>query len=658
MSPIHVPETAHTVGTLLAVYVGKSDKDAATTRSALKTLFPETTPMTRAEYDQYLVLLPLATLLAKLGPDGKGYTDETRADLVARGFTSDSYLKQYERQITRFVAFGAALGAFDVRERDTLLPGWAAYVAAANKRVPAGIKDVEKWRRAGMTTVLGRYDIASGSLAKAANDCQNIRCALRRLAANCSNEGTDLDCFATTIVAANRVSDLKRLAPAGSAFYYNRTAWNALRTDLNLPLWADQTKEVSWPKEQWDELAWQGVEEGLLGPAAQRGCKPGTIGNYAQSMTQGMGLLHASGFDHRLLCRGLRSRKERMALLYGACPREILTGDPDRDTALALATRLAGDEALRREYVHLVLALGGSHDGREAIMNPFVALVVEERKRQGLLAAEERFIQRVQTINTDYLELRPRHMVWAGKALDEVRDRRNGTTTVYDEKKGVIYRHPRSWQAVIGRARELVVALMAPDVQRTTSWAVKFRNVVFAYVILLYPLRINHFVKMRLNQHYEPREHRITFEPHEVKNRRRICVSLPDAGRHALAREAMDLYLAVARPMLLGAVESPFVFVPDRRKHRAGLRLREKGFNAVLEELGEEEFADVLPPGLGTWNPHLCRHLVAIYQIVVHQSATRAAQFLADSIETVQTEYADIIESAERELRDFHETGE
>lgn len=189
----------------------------------------------------------------------------------------------------------------------------------------------------------------------------------------------------------------------------------------------------------------------------------------------------------------------------------------------------------------------------------------------------------------------------------------------------------------------------------TPRWATQCRDVAFLWLMLTYPLRVGNARRMKLDCNLDVATLRIRFAPNEVKNESAIDFELPTKGEFGEPLQALfRLYLDEARPILLADAVSPYVFLPDQRTPNAGPVLRRTAFNEILISLSENKLQGVLPPDLGPLNPHLLRHIVATYQLVVEGSSIKAAQLLNDRLDTVLKHYADILPGARSELKDYY----
>lgn len=303
--------------------------------------------------------------------------------------------------------------------------------------------------------------------------------------------------------------------------------------------------------------------------------------------------------------------------------------------------------------LELMRAHSGSASGKRAVLNPGIALITGNRCNEERYAAAHNLIKITSAINRGYLEMEGRHVQCIDEKRKEVEQLAKARKTPYDEKKRNAFRHPRLWLGLINEAEAIATQLSTKVDNPTPRWATDVRNIAYLVLQLTYPMRVNHFVKMRFDEHFNVLTYLITFEGPEVKNGRPIDYILPEGRKLNWVRTFIDMYLNVARPYLLDGKTSPFVFVPDQRVPNAGLHIRPKGFNDSLATVCQRFLKEVLPVELGMLNPHLVRHLVASYQLVVNKSLTTAAQLLNDKPETVLAFYSDVLESARDDLKDY-----
>ncbi|MNY20306.1 hypothetical protein D3C86_1537790 [compost metagenome] len=205
------------------------------------------------------------------------------------------------------------------------------------------------------------------------------------------------------------------------------------------------------------------------------------------------------------------------------------------------------------------------------------------------------------------------------------------------------------------RLLETEQALFEQAANPTRKWAIEVGDIALLHLAVIYPMRREQFNMMEFGKHFDHNSWRLTFDADDVKNKKPIEYTIPSSGRGRQCREILDLYIRVARPLKLRGRYSPFVFVPDQHCASAGFHFRKTAINDILPKISEEYFSDILPPALLKLNPHIIRHIVASYALVVQNSLKLAAQLLNDSPQTILAEYSDVLDSSHDELLRYYE---
>lgn len=447
-------------------------------------------------------------------------------------------------------------------------------------------------------------------------------------------------------------------------FYRARTAWNMLvaaAPTRGLRQWEGGRRGAiaAAPRSSWPLVVQHGLEaifsrEGL---GSWRG---ETRKGYVHRLGGYFGVLKLVGIDVAQVVEGISDPIDALRLLFQGMPSVA-----SQLAAAELAARLAGEPGFREEVVKAMRHMAGSYDGRACERNPFLVEAVSGLVEAGKVTSAMNLVMKAIAINRGILEVADRHIAWLTRRRALLAQLAKKQPSAYTLKKHAVFRHPYLWEELVharGRLRPHTAALEVEWRQAVGDresalqrrWAVALRNEVLIGLMLCYPLRVNNLVGMRLGLHYAPQAHHIFFPAAETKNDREIDYELPEGGSLGDLRRLVDQYLEEARPALLAGRRSDYFFVPDPR---GGVRLREKGVNAILADLSRRFFADVLPDGVGTLNPHLLRHAAASYQLAVCQNLNLAAQLLNDSPSTITQAYADVLackkEATKRFLSEF-----
>lgn len=373
--------------------------------------------------------------------------------------------------------------------------------------------------------------------------------------------------------------------------------------------------------------------------------------------------------------------KDALRIITQGFPREFLTNDPALDDPHILARRLVDDHAFRDQVIERMRSLEGAYEGLESIVNPFVAIALKIRREQGSFSANRQLLMRVSFINGEYLCIRERHYRWIKNLLAAANKAEDDNETDYDLKKREAFQHPDTWLKLWNATQGVIVDLLEQARTPTLDWAHKVADITLFTVMLLYPMRREQFnmmlvspvepgqyadsqlllfhrrelaKKKELKANFHADTYEITFSKIETKNDKAIHYVIPERGRGELARKLIDVYLTIARPLMLQGRKSPYMFVPQKR-NKSGIHLRITALNDILPSLCKKYFAKVLPPALMHMNPHLIRHVVASYALVIRKSLALAAMLLNDEPETVLSNYSDVLQSSKEELRRYHE---
>lgn len=668
----------NSVGSALTRF--KDHSETPTVLSVLRLHYPETEWMSIQERITYFNTVSLVDLRQTLNAEQTGWAPSMATAFEAKGLVSDTYQRQYPRVMRRFIERGLEVAPAGAPSPE-ILPEWKAMQRSMDIVIPGDAEHLRRMLAAGITS-FGTYQIANQTYAQVTKRLQNIRSNFNRLAKQCSERDlTPLD-FAQTVLIPRAFKAIPMLSSDNICYYNARMVWNSvLEADpsLNLPYWGDRRVVVSLPPESYPDQLIEGYEESVF---EGRSRSDKTWETYWGTWHTYLGVLESEGFSLMRLTKGLGT-KDAMRLVCQGFPRELLTGDPAKDNSYALARRLVEDRAFRDEVLAKKRSFDGAYHGIESIINPFVDIAIKIRREKEQYSANRNLAMRISFIAKHYLAMRQCHYAWIAALLEQVNAEEEAHQTAYDDKKEEAFKHPRTWLKLWEGLQVVVSDLLDGAAHPTLEWAHEVSDVTLFFIMLLYPMRREQFNMMLLSpvrpgQHdpeallpshrkeldkkgalsanFDPGSYDITFEKHQVKNKRRIHYVIPERGRGNLCRELIDVYLRVARPMKLQGRRSPYMFFPEAHVATAGIHLRTSALNDILPRICRAYFADVLPPSLLKLNPHLMRHIVASHALVIHKNLALAAMLLNDEPETVLSHYSDVLQCSKDELRAHYET--
>lgn len=647
---------SYTVGQALHLYEGTGTKDAATIRSILKKLFPDTEAMASPQFAAFLNQLPISTLSATLSPDGSGWAPSVAAELKTRLPVNDTFFKAYPRFVKRFIGFAADAQLTSPPASD-FLPEWVSFRELAFAFVPRNKKELQTLLDAGVRRVLNIYKINPKHPREADIKMSNIRSALNGLARAASAAGLTPQLFASEVLLGERHSELGELAGYTIYSSYCRHVWNftvQAHPELQLPTWADRREVVGKPMEEWPYPLRVGLREGLLARPSGAPLRAGSQKNYRNTLCAFVGILEGLGFHLERLLNDL-TPKDAVRLLFQGWPRELLMESAQQKTGLATYQRLLDDSSFREQVLVRMRAQDGQYATAALVENPFVGAVMSARHAEKKYGSSDAIIKRIFTINRDYLAQREGNLSWLVARFEQVDALQGDHETPYDKKKQVIFKHPRLFEQLVRRYEELYRGLVEQDGVHNTAWATFVRDLTYLVLVTLYPLRVSNHAEMILGENYLPDCHVLRFHRSEVKNKKPIEFELPPGGKLAWVRTLVDLYLDEARPILLKGAPSKHFFVGNHAIPNAKPHLVRQAFNDIVNKMCQRHLHDLLPPEIDALNPHMFRHIVATYQIVVHRDRDRAARLLNDTIATIEKHYADLLASSRQECKAFYE---
>lgn len=638
------------IGYSLKVF--EDQKSTATVHSILKLLFPTVEHMPPADRKEFFNSRSLSELEKKLNLLGPGWAPTVEEELKARDLTSATYLKTYPREIRRFVEQAKRIRPVSDKS-DEVLPEWDPLLRSVKTMLPSSTERLKAMLNEGVTMFAG-YDAEGNLLDVIKRRLGNMRSCFLRLAKQASAHHMTPEAFGKSVVIPGAFNDIPMLVGKLIAYYHCKAIWNALTTwhpNLNLPLWGDAQVIVSIPAESIPENLQEGFEQALI---EGNGLSENTKISYRGSMTTYLGILETEGYSVFRIAMGLTPR-DAIRLFSMGIERSLLINDPERDNPHTIARRIHDDLEFREKVLASMQDMEGAYEGRTALPNPFVSIVLEDRIAEEKFDAARQLISRISTINRRYFAVSDHHCAWITRESKRIKALKKTQETEYFEKKKAAFAHPRLWYPLLERMSQVAEELIAKAGEPDLEWARTVCRACIMYTILLYPIRRGHFRAMCFEKNYDLETYQVHFENEEVKNEKAFRYTLPAGGRGRKVRDLMNLYLQVARPILLHGRESSFVFVPEQTRENANLHLRKSALNDFFPDFAEEYFADILPPDLLKLNPHIIRHIVASYALVVEKDLKLAAQLLNDHPTTVLKHYSDVLESSHDELLAFHE---
>ena len=626
-------------------------KETNTVRSVLNIVYLTVELMPAGERLTYFNSLPLSDLRSKLNMDGSGWAPAVEESLQQRELTSKTYLKVYPGYVRRFLERCEMLRS--ARVPVALLDEWKPVLSIMEALMPRDTDMLRNLIDMGVTSIFG-YEFEGRDFQTIKKHLENMRTCVRRLASQCSERELTPAEFGSSVLLAGNFDDLPMLEGKPIAFYHCKAVWNAVakaEPALLLPMWPGCKNEVSLPTESYPECLLEGYEEAVFNG---RKLSKNTVESYWGSFKTFLGMLETEGFSLHRLTSGLKPRDALRLITQGIEP-GMLSHDPALDCSYEIARKLVDDRAFRDEAIARMRDLEGSYDGRESRDNPFIDIIINQRLAQSNAAAARNLIMRISYINKAYFRIRERHYKWIETRIKDVTSFEKNQTTDYDQKKQAAFQNPRLWIHLRDRLLEVEHTLIEKAANPTREWALDVADIALFHLVLLYPMRRKQFNMMRFDKHFDHETWRITFEGKEVKNGKSIDYIIPSGGRGRQCREILDLYLKVARPIKLKGRFSPYVFVPEQHCASADIHLRTAAINDIFPKISKKYFADIMPPALLALNPHIIRHIVASYALVVQKNLKLAAQLLNDDPQTVLDEYSDVLASSRDELLRYYE---
>ncbi|MBM3268098.1 MAG: hypothetical protein FJZ01_10665 [Candidatus Sericytochromatia bacterium] len=641
------------IGQALALYEQANPKDAKTVLSALRKAFPAEAEAGTEEFRTFLNQTPMLMLAARLNQDGAGWSLSHEAELRNLGLAGDTYFAAYPRAVRRLLDFARIV--FGGRKPEVaLLSDWRALLERLDGLVPRSRDEIVRYNAAKITKI-AIYDISDDPDA-AAKRLQNARYPIGRLTKEASGAGLSAQEFAHRYILCEIDLDLPVLKHdqyrARCRHMWNHVVLNC--PELGLPEWPARTPNKAPPRESWPQAWNDALHEAVLGKET---LAKTTRQNFTTVWGSMLGILQEEGIDTATLFEGL-SAKDAVRIAVQGVPRGVLGDDIDQADPQDLARRIAADPALCEAVLAAMRRMEGCRDGRDSRESPFTMVILRHRYAEGEYPAARAALVQVSRLNRQYLGILEGHLKWIDDRLTEVDKLIDKQKTEYDLKKKAIFKNPWLFEDLEARLRGKLVEIVAQADAPYRQWANDLEYGLFAYMDLLFPMRIQQYRAMQILRHLDPVTGKIHFDADEVKNQREIDLELPEGPIMGQVREWLRIYLEKARPILLNGAESPFLFVPDRRAPGAGLCVRRTFFNDVWIKISREWLDDLIPPGVGAINPHLPRHICASYWLVARKNLDRAAQLLNDDPDTVKAYYADELATASEDIKaDYSQYG-
>lgn len=199
-----------------------------------------------------------------------------------------------------------------------------------------------------------------------------------------------------------------------------------------------------------------------------------------------------------------------------------------------------------------------------------------------------------------------------------------------------------------------------PPMAHERDYVVWIRDVLLLKILLNHPLRASHFSVMTFRGHdanlYQSQDGgwRLRFVPNDFKNEKGAANEDYDVSVHDSIGVWINRYLSEARPVLIGADDCDYVFLPSVVGNRG-----RRGMDATLdseptyiwnaENLSKrlhEVTSRYSHDGVG-FGAHAIRHLIATDHLKRYpQDYARLAKMLNDNLVTVMREYVHLEASA------------
>lgn len=324
------------IGQIISLYQGKVPKEAQTVLSVFRIACPELERLKPHELKAWCNETPISVLFDKLNEEGPGWAPSVEQDLIQRGFTSSTYLKNYPRVLKRFLDFAETLG-LDYQKKD-MIPEWHHLTGYLYTVIPKDRATLHRYVKAGVQTIAG-YNIQDKPLKMVDARFQNLRYHFRCFAMSASSRKLTPQAITEKYLIPEDLEDLVAFAPKEIGYSFCRNTWNLLVEsfpELGLALWPTRTVEISLPVADWPENVRIGVEEAVF---HGKRLKESTKKTYQNTITAYFGLLEKEGISLQSLVAGL-TPNDAVRVLFQAFPRELLSGDSTQDHPRALCRRM------------------------------------------------------------------------------------------------------------------------------------------------------------------------------------------------------------------------------------------------------------------------------------------------------------------------------
>lgn len=471
-------------------------------------------------------------------------------------------------------------------------------------------------------------------------------------------------------------------ADAMIGYYHARDAWCILRqlepdgklVDFPTPR-AD--KQYCMPLAQASCLFIEGFEV----YEAKKTLKPSTKGNTVNDLQCLLGFLQKhQGFDIPAFCRRFELAEDLYLVLLAGYP-PIETG-PEPDPTEELR-RLADDEDYLAAIVATIRRANQFHAYKKGHVrrNPFLAKYAEWHIARGTATMAERALKMFRALGDHYLGVEESQKKWLNDLLSRVvaakkdqkpsdREVRKQLAATDDELWDKLV---AAWPRLAAHTEERYEEWLAAEaetpgstkaVRALKSWAVALRNELMVGMLLGFTLRKENLQGLRLAATEKlpktvfPENYTILLPPQGTKAKEWIRRQFPEEGPFARLRDLFDLYVAKARPILLGERgETPYLFVSRAgadqcaRDEDGHHRIGRERLPVTVRKICKDFFGDILPPGMDIFNVHLIRDMFAQHAGNYEGGTGLTAQGLANTPGAVDKHYRRIDRQGDRKVR-------
>lgn len=468
---------------------------------------------------------------------------------------------------------------------------------------------------------------------------------------------------------------------AMSGYSRSRFAWEIL-SQLE-PGWnlvpfpqAQQAREYGLARRNFAPLA----ERMMALILAEPDLKTGTCQNIERAVCRLLGVIHHGvGLDVHAFCSSFETAEELAFVLFAGYPHVDTGVEPEPEAEVRM---LFGDEAYRKALLQKIIQASRHHafQSGPCRRNPILDLYSRFQYDRKVPSILELDLKAFRIVGDRYLRVDPTQKPWIttmiAKAVKtkktlppSARARRKQAAAVDRDLwlKLVAARHRLAEHTVAMRAG-MDAALANPELSSAQKsyardrWAVAVRDELMIGMLLGFQLRKENIQGMRIGLEIFPDEHRISISPERAKASEWINRHFFDSGPFVDLKALLDIYLEEARPILLdGRNETPYLFLSchkgqESRDSDGNLRVGSQLLPRVIRDACRNHFADILPPGVGDFNPHLARDLFARFACSQQDGGVvLAAQALANTPGVVHGSYLTVGRQGDQDVRPFLE---